>query len=73
MVREINYGKDHEVHLKSKCELDAQTDIICTGNNFQLMTYAGLTCNTRGFHDLFGAMTNVPVARVDMAYLWKQM
>ena len=23
MVREINYGKDHEVHLKSKCELDA--------------------------------------------------
>lgn len=46
-----------------------RADTICAGQNFQILSHTGMTCEVSGFHKSFDSVSNVPVAQVATGFI----
>lgn len=56
------------VGTSAKCELDTRADTIVAGINCRPIISNGQTCEVKGFHSSFDAISNVPVSTVATAW-----
>ena len=53
----------HEVNSIGRCDMDSRAETFCSGKNWRLLSTTGQLCDVKVFHNLYEAITNVPVGR----------